>query len=129
MDFNQCKLTKNEWNSIEIPISTSEKYVCELIIRGFNNVNITVNRNVSLISFLKITPTDSLDNYVYCKYLQNDMSLIASNYNIDYFKTVPKDNLKIMTVLAIKKAASFFGSQFLILFALFLLCVSHKSRV
>lgn len=95
MDFNQCKLTKNEWNSIEIPISTSEKYVCELIIRGFNNVNITVNRNVSLISFLKITPTDSLDNYVYCKYLQNDMSLIASNYNIDYFKTVPKDNLKI----------------------------------
>ena len=95
MDFNQCKLTKNEWNSIEIPITTSEKYVCELIIRGFSNVNITLNRNVSLISFLKISPNDTLDNYVYYKYLQNDMSLIASNYNIGYFKTVPKDNLKI----------------------------------
>ena len=95
MDFNQCKLTKNEWNSIEIPITTNEKYVCDLIIRGFNNVNITLNRNISLISFLKIKPTNSLDNYVYYKYLQNDMTIIVNNYKIDYFNTIPKDNLKI----------------------------------
>ena len=78
MDFNQCKLTKNEWNSIEIPITTNEKYVCELIIRGFNNVNITLNRNISLISFLKIKPT-------------NNFPLLKIQLKIYLFKWLCKD--------------------------------------
>ena len=35
MDFNQNKLTKTEWNSIEKPISIQEKNVCNLITNGF----------------------------------------------------------------------------------------------
>jgi hypothetical protein len=40
MDLNQRKLTRSEWESIEVPVSFQEKDVLGLIIQGFHNVNI-----------------------------------------------------------------------------------------
>ena len=64
MDFNQNKLTKTEWNSIERPISIQEKYVCNLITNGFNNVNISVNKSLSLMAYLKVSYSENLDIYI-----------------------------------------------------------------
>ena len=54
MDLNQRKLIKSEWDSIEIPFSKSEIDVLHLIISGFHDVNIKINNNESLFTFLKI---------------------------------------------------------------------------
>ena len=43
MDFDQNKLTKAEWESIEIPSIESEKKILHLISKGFNNLNIKEN--------------------------------------------------------------------------------------
>ena len=40
MDLNQRKLNKSEWDSIEIPVSKSEKDILNLIMLGFHDVNI-----------------------------------------------------------------------------------------
>ena len=39
MDLQQNKLSKAEWESIEIPSSEDEKNILKLIIKGFHNVN------------------------------------------------------------------------------------------
>ena len=45
MDLNQRKLNKSEWESIEIPVSKTEQDILQLIISGFNDVNIRINNN------------------------------------------------------------------------------------
>jgi len=54
MDLNQRKLIKSEWDSIEIPFSKSEIDILNLIISGYHDVNIKINNNDSLFTFLKI---------------------------------------------------------------------------
>lgn len=80
MDINQTKLTKSEWNSIEIPISEKEKYISQLIIEGYNDVNIIKNNSISLINFLKINTKKNINNYLYKQYF--------SSYIIDLFKVL-----------------------------------------
>ena len=56
MDLNQRKLSKAEWESVEIPVSTSEIEILKLITCGYHNVNIKIN-NISyrkVLNFIKI---------------------------------------------------------------------------
>ena len=76
MDLNQRKLTKAEWNSIEIPVSSDEKEVLDLILNGAENVNITYNKYNSLISFLKIDYSKDMEDYLYTKYFADKISAL-----------------------------------------------------
>ena len=69
MDLTQKRLTKAEWNSIEIDVSPEEKFILNIIINGFNNIMIYDNTNPSLLDFLKIHPTHQIHKYIYQKYL------------------------------------------------------------
>ncbi len=40
MDLKQRKLTKSEWDAMEVPIVTHEFNIVKLIMSGFDNVNI-----------------------------------------------------------------------------------------
>jgi len=77
MDLNQQKLTKKEWEGIEIPSHTIEKRINKLIIQGFNNVSIRQNDTLSLLNYLKISYSPEIDTYVYCTYLQKYLLHIA----------------------------------------------------
>ena len=65
MDLNQRKLTKTEWNNIEIPVSEEEKEILLLITRGYNDVNIKYNKATSLFGFLKIEYNEIMEDYLY----------------------------------------------------------------
>ena len=54
MDLKQRKLNKSEWDSIEISVSKTEIDILNMIIKGYHDVNIKVNNNNSLFTFLKI---------------------------------------------------------------------------
>jgi len=69
MDLNQRRLTRDEWNGIEVPVNEREKMILNLIIRGFNDVQIKQNNNLSVIDFLKLSPFDTIDEYIYETYL------------------------------------------------------------
>jgi hypothetical protein len=68
MDFQQRKLIKSEWESIEIPVSADEIDVLNLIREGHQNVNIKINKANSLFSLLKIEYTEQLEDYLYKEY-------------------------------------------------------------
>ena len=69
MDLNQRKLNRSEWNSIEVPVSESEQNILQLIIKGNQDVNIKINNNNSIFTFLKIEYSEKMEDYLYNKYL------------------------------------------------------------
>jgi hypothetical protein len=84
MDLQQNKLTKAEWESIEIPSNDDEKKILKLIIKGFHDVNIRDNENLSILSYLKLQNTDLINNYIFMKYLQPDIIEIYKKYKVKY---------------------------------------------
>lgn len=82
MDLTQKKLTKAEWNSIEIPCSVQEIQIINLIKKGSQNVNICQNHTVSLINYMKIHQTETIDIFIYTQYLQSDLLSISNKYNL-----------------------------------------------
>jgi len=102
MDLNQRKLTKAEWESIEITISPEEKKVLQLIIDGYRQVNLRVNHHLSLFGFLKIEYTESMEDYLYNKYFLKKIEGIIQEPELvaEYKK------LNINSNITIKKADS-----------------------
>ena len=80
MDLNQLKLTRSEWESIEVPVSTDEKEVLNLIISSFNNVNIKYNKFNSLFTYLKIEYSEEIENLLYNKYFATHISKIQKKH-------------------------------------------------
>ena len=64
MDLQQNKLTKAEWESIEIPSTEDEKNILQLIIKGFPTLNIKDNDTLSILSYLKLTDNELINDYI-----------------------------------------------------------------
>jgi hypothetical protein len=80
MDLNQRKLNRSEWNSIEIPVSNTEIEVLKLIIAGYADVNIKMNCNNSIFTFLKIEFSEKMEDYLYNKYLRERGDKIEAEF-------------------------------------------------
>ena len=80
MDLNQRKLTKTEWNNIEIPVSEEEKEILLLITRGYNDVNIKYNKATSLFGFLKIEYNEIMEDYLYNVYFSKKINELKIEY-------------------------------------------------
>jgi hypothetical protein len=80
MNLDQTKLTKSEWNSIEVPVSEKEKAVLELIKQGYHNVNIKYNDLLSLFSFLKIEYSSEMEDHLYNLYFAKKIGGLKSKY-------------------------------------------------
>ena len=84
MDLNQRKLIKSEWDSIEVPFSKGEIEILNLMINGFHDVNIKINNNESLLTFLKIEYNQKMEDYIYNKYLREDVENVIDLYKKFY---------------------------------------------
>ena len=81
MDFTQKKLTRAEWESIEIPIAPNEKEIVEMICRGYHSLTIRENSHTSLFSLIKIPPTKEMEYALYQKYFQPWISLLFPHFS------------------------------------------------
>jgi len=80
MDLNQRKLTKSEWESIEIPVSEGEKEVLTLMIAGYHDVNIKKNKFESLFAFLKVDYGEQMEDHLYNRYFLAKIREINAAY-------------------------------------------------
>ena len=92
MDLSQTKLTRAEWNSIEIPTEKKELDIINLICKGYHNNTIRKNNTLSLLTYLKIKESAIIHEYIYCTYLQNEICKIFKKYNISVTKITYKKN-------------------------------------
>lgn len=65
MDLSQTKLSRSEWQSIEIAVNDSEKQILNMILNGYENPEICINDTVTLYTNLKIPPSEEMDYYLY----------------------------------------------------------------
>jgi len=80
MDLSQNKLTKTEWNSIEMPVSDAEKTILKLIDDGANDVNIRSNNHASIIQYMKLEKTPFNESYLYDKYFKTIVENMVQKY-------------------------------------------------
>ena len=65
MDLVQRKLTRQEWNTIEIPVCEHEISVLKMINDGYNNLNISFSLALSLIDYMKMTNLETIHAKLY----------------------------------------------------------------
>ena len=78
MDLQQRKLKRSEWDSIEISVSSVEMDVLQMIIQGYHNVNVKINNNNSIFTFLKIEYSEKIEDYVFIRFLLERVNKIES---------------------------------------------------
>ena len=98
MDLKQRKLNRSEWNSIEVAVPKTEIDVLNLIIAGFADVNVRINNNYSIFTFLKIEYNEKMEDQLYNKYLRERVDKIeyeVKKVNSDYkvMKVESKDKM------------------------------------
>ena len=76
----QVKLTKSEWDYTEIPEPQSEQDIMRLIIDGYNNVLINKSSQLSLLSYLKITPSDEMHFHLYSVFYKQSIEVLVKRY-------------------------------------------------
>ena len=96
MDLTQNKLTRTEWDSIEVPVSDSEKDILRMIIDGFENQEIVKNKTMSLFSFTKIEYSKENEQFLYDKYFAPVVQSTIKKYGIVKMTTTGGGNIKKM---------------------------------
>lgn len=80
MDLTQNKLSRAEWDFLEIPVSQEEKKILEMIIGGYGDNNIRINETQSLFSFIKIDKTEDIELFLYKTYFEEIIVKFISKY-------------------------------------------------
>lgn len=83
MDLTQRKLTRSEWETIEVPVSQSEKQILKMIVAGYSDVNIRTNDHLSLYSFLKIDKSPEIERLLFNKYFEETLTKYLAKYGKD----------------------------------------------
>ena len=102
MDLNQQRLNKTEWDTTEIPVSNNEKEILNLIINGYDNVNITYNKNNSMMNFLSLDPTENIMNHLYKEYFQPIISKLNTKYDFEFSDVDPIKIHKLSSIERLK---------------------------
>lgn len=97
MDLSQTKLSKEEWESLEVPVTASELRILKLIGNGYSNVNIKYNDTVSLLNFIKLTNShsDEYHEFLFNEYLKSPLKKLYKKHNLNYPKEKKKKKLKL----------------------------------
>ena len=89
MDLKQRKLSKSEWESIEIPVSKAENEILQLITSGFSNVHLKINKTDSIFTFLKIEYNTQIEEFMYVKFFADKIKDMVRNNNITFIRFGP----------------------------------------
>ena len=114
MDLTQRKLTRDEWNNIEIPVSSSEKQIISMICEGYHNINIVHNYTKSLLTYLKITSTPSIEQYVFEKYIVPELQPIVQEFGLSKItsnKKNKKHTIKKADVIRFSNTDQYLATQ------------------
>ena len=82
MDFTQKKLTKEEWEFLELPVNDDEMKILKLIHNSWENVGYTYNENLSMLSFMKMKGGDDTHLYIYKNYFEGLVNKINKKEKI-----------------------------------------------
>ena len=87
MDFTQGKLTKSEWDSVEVPDSYDEQQIYQLIKEGYHDVNIVRNSSQTLLQYMKIAASDEMHAHMHELYFKTHVDEMREAFALSEFET------------------------------------------
>uniref|UniRef100_A0A6C0CNZ2 Helicase ATP-binding domain-containing protein n=1 Tax=viral metagenome TaxID=1070528 RepID=A0A6C0CNZ2_9ZZZZ len=100
MDFlKQCKLSKREWESLEVPLPEKEKRVMNLIHEGYGNTSVVQNYTINMMTFTKLPISTEMFYFIYLKYFKSIIEPLQTKYNLI-------SNIETKTIKKLKSADS-----------------------
>lgn len=88
MQLTQNKLTKKEWEGIEVPSSPHEKRIISLIQRGFIDVNVSENVGKTILDVTKIEANDDVQKYLYNEYFKEPVNSFYKKHGLKPIHTI-----------------------------------------
>jgi hypothetical protein len=82
MQLTQTKLTKKEWEGIEVPSSPQEKRIITLIQRGFEQTDYSENVGQTILDVTKIQKNDDVEKYLYIRYFKEKIDRFYAEHKI-----------------------------------------------
>ena len=61
MDLTQQKLSKSEWEYLEVPANVAEMKILSLIYNSFDDVDYSINESQSLLGYMKLNSDEKSD--------------------------------------------------------------------
>ena len=80
--FNQSKLTRREWEGLEIPLPPEELAIMKMIVAGWHDPEICINQRQSLLSVTKLGSLSSAHNILYDRYLKVQVERLAEEAGV-----------------------------------------------
>ena len=87
MDFTQGKLTRSEWDSVEVPDSHEEQQIYQLIKEGYHDVNIVRNSSQTLLQYMKIAASDEMHAHMHELYFKTHVDEMCEAFGLSEFET------------------------------------------
>jgi hypothetical protein len=112
MNLAQRKLTKAEWEGIEIPVSVDEKKILNMIKNGFQNISTQYNDTKSLQSCIKTDNIEEMQIYIFQKYFLDIIKKLNAKFNLNF--DIPKQkkiNIKKKDIIRIENFDKFVESE------------------
>lgn len=108
MDLTQHKLTKTEWESIEIPEKEKEQVILKMIMEGYSNLDISRPQIISLFSYLKIETSSEeylncIESYIYNTYFLKKVVEIKNLFDSKSKEFLFLEKIKPKSKLEIKR--------------------------
>ena len=94
MDLKQRKLTKSEWDGIEIPVHKDELEILRLIVDGFSNVHLKVNKTDSIFTHLKIEYNTQIEEFLYAKFFADKIKTLVEKNSVPFIHFGANPNLR-----------------------------------
>ena len=86
--FSQGKLTKSEWNNMEIPVSSDELTIIKLIKESYHDVQKKYNKNISMIGVLKTSSYEEMHSHLYKKYFEESVNEMIKKHKLSAVSVV-----------------------------------------
>ena len=107
MDLRQQKLTKSEWDFLEVPVVPQEKVILKLIYKGYEDTSHTVNDSKSLLGFMRINAdSNEFHIYTYNEYFKKPIDKLIKKYELEFsVNTKSKKKLKKQDLIRLKNCS------------------------
>lgn len=80
--FNQSKLTRREWEGLEVPLPAEELAIMKMIVAGWRDPEICTNPRQSMLSVTKLWSLSSAHDILYDRYLRTRVEALAKEADV-----------------------------------------------
>ena len=102
VDLTQRKLTKAEWTNLEVKLNEDELDILKMLVAAYYDINYSINKTHSLITFIKTEFSEKMEEYLFIKYFQEFIAKMIKKFSLDFkMPTVSSSKVKKVDIIRI----------------------------